>query len=1047
MLPTPTATSSSSVSATAELENLLTLPPPGWTPPLAASSSSSQQQQQLGMFIAHAALQALRESGDEQFLFLRTMIETLQQQQQQQQQIEQAMNHTTNSNHQNVVPEELLFHCITGCRHAMLIRWTTLSPCFRATLRNFFMMLGQDTNTLPSQQQQQQPPRFTSRTLQLACYTTCACFWKRDWKGGNNSSIRHHDGDDESLLTVPDLMTTTTTETTTITASHHPQEQQQQQNQMLLETMIRQLMPQLPPVHTQQDLMNYWKSIMIPSLPLPTTTTPPSATDTNTSLMSTASAATFLTLLIGEFVGKSRVPYQMPLEFHRQAHARFEQDGWLDICLDMNLTALGQVLNLVLQQSTITATTTTALDTQLLATGLANLTCLNDVINWEFGSDAWESLGMYQQLQQQQSSINGGGTSKTLIRPPVRWRNALLQPELWQGLLSQVYPHMIIHMTTSANTNVELGHRFIHALSELILALASIQGSIWPNDQHHRRLLCSYLVQGTLQLLTTTLSSHLPLQQQYPSELTQQVWLDALALVNRIIVNFQWSTLSQLPGTAATTTSNNNNTTTTVTISPLIQLVQAIADVSTSSWQAHVSECEAAQGDRESMEYSEWREEVLSTLLDGLVLLVAGGAVDQHYQHNMRQTPSSSGASSSSSPSWALAEAMGSIYSSFVMGRIRIAQWEEQYVIVSEQNGDQRDVIHDHQAMVQREEISQVDLQEEMTSVATIGRWHLGAALFCLSSLASTLFPQLQALWTETTTTITEDVSPQAAALLEGVRLWSMSLGHLITDDNTGETPIIPEAIISACQEQDPSNGTAAITVQALVSAMQMLRSIAEEQVSKLMVNPHDPRLSPLLATSLLWTLQRWAPAYILPVDWGTGRPLDYSAPAASKRSSVLAIWSGPEQSQQAVTFCLGLCLRYQCYWPQERQVQENASLLLMSLAKRAELRPLMVQSPALHQLVTLHCLTAGLRHGAPTSELEAAIRAKLGNHSNGANTAPPREMIYGYQRLPYKDRSRILTSILLACSDPQDAAANVMWNESLKAVGEAFQSLVQALS
>ena len=139
-----------------------------------------------------------------------------------------------------------------------------------------------------------------------------------------------------------------------------------------------------------------------------------------------------------------------------------------------------------------------------------------------------------------------------------------------------------------------------------------------------------------------------------------------------------------------------------------------------------------------------------------------------------------------------------------------------------------------------------------------------------------------------------------------------------MTDSNDGESPQVPDFVVNAC-ERDPS------VTNSIVQAVSTLNQFAQFQVSKIAANPSDLRLSPLLAKSFLWFLNRWAPAYIL--------PLGYSE--ATNKSPILAAWSSPEKIQEVVYFCLTLSLHYHCYWPHEGQVQESAAALLFSLAKR----------------------------------------------------------------------------------------------------------------
>ena len=320
-----------------------------------------------------------------------------------------------------------------------------------------------------------------------------------------------------------------------------------------------------------------------------------------------------------------------------------------------------------------------------------------------------------------------------------------------------------------------------------------------------------------------------------------------------------------------------------------------------------------------------------------------------------------------------------------------------------------------------REEIYALDLEQEMTSLAVVGRLDLQAALTFLAKLFSDLVPQLQSLWDGNV----GDVSAEAAGLLEESRLVTIYVGHLLTDDNVGETPVIPDAIIVACQ--DNQNATDAVG-----SAVHTLQQFAEFQASKIAVHPTDPRLSPMLGATFLWFFNRWAPAYILPADYaGSAIP-----------STITKAWTSPELVQQSVSFLTTLCVHYTCYWPHERQVQEKVAQLILSLAKHGpQMRLAMVEDTSFRELVACHCLTCGIRHSASHEEFEATVRAKA------KNTTLSMDMLRGYHRLPYDLKGKLVTGILVGCSNHGDEISETLHNNCLHAIHEAFSALVTVLS
>lgn len=188
---------------------------------------------------------------------------------------------------QQVTPdkEELFFHCITGFRHVLLTRWNTFGQIFRMHVRNYFMALGNASQF--------------SKFIRMACYNASASFWKREWREDMKGS------------------------------ASPPQQQQRPEEQPLLENIqSQQNQLQIPQLNTKSDLFAYLEGLFAQPGPL------------------MLSGAIFLTVLVGEFAGKSASNYNMPLEFHKRAHLDFGSD-WLDRSLQMGMQALSQVVNLI----------------------------------------------------------------------------------------------------------------------------------------------------------------------------------------------------------------------------------------------------------------------------------------------------------------------------------------------------------------------------------------------------------------------------------------------------------------------------------------------------------------------------------------------------------------------------------------------------------------------------------------------------------------------------------------------------------------------------
>lgn len=588
---------------------------------------------------------------------------------------------------------------------------------------------------------------------------------------------------------------------------------------------------------------------------------------------------------------------------------------------------------------------------------LAVVQLTTDVIGWEFGLAAWDT-----------GAVGASGIGRTILRPPVEWREYLARPD-FVGACFHV--HEIVASQAADTKSSRHMVTLAQNIRQVLLLLASLSGPMFV-DAEQRKLYASYVLEGTLKLLQTSCNKEL-------SEGTSSELLDTFQLISRLIVNFRLSVLVELPN--------------------LFPLLQGVTSVGTQLLTDNVKECEEARGDIECMEHREWREEALGLLLDCTVKLCGDPWLLYSGSEESRKSAQVS-----------LSAVLGPLYEGFVRCRTRMASLEEHYLVSNEAELEEV-----------KEEIIAIDQEEEMSSVSTLGRLNLSAAISCLSALFSQTMPQLQSLWEGN-----GHVTPETAALLEQSRLLTMYVAQLLTDDNSGESPAIPDAVVTACQDDKSLTGVIAPAVQALIQ-------FADTQVHKIAENPSNVRLSPLLAKSFLWFLHRWAPAYLYPIDYAS----------SNTTNPIITEWSSPEKAQQVISFCISLCIYYQSYWPHERQVQESAGTLLLSLAKRGgHIRSCMVSSQSFHQMVRFHCLTAGIRHCATQSEFEAAILSKAGDEG-----LPSMDMLWGYQSLSYDDKSRVLTALLVASSDSKDATANAMITELLKNIHDSFTSLVNALS
>lgn len=881
------------MSATQELLALLSVP---------VSSPRAQSASQTSY---HQAIQALRDSGDTSFLFLRTLLE---------------ITSADASTRKNLQHQELLFHCILGFRHVSLYRWTRYSLDFKTAVRDFLLSLGlnllreEHTSTIDS---------LVSKTVANASLASSAAFWKRMWRNPDQDNAPNASEEEAHLLQ---------------SMTSHP---------FLL-------------VHRFQscdELFQATESLV--NQPLTVSSEEP--TRLKQCNMATR-ASEFLSSLVGEFSGSSgAAQFNSSLEFHRLAHLAFEEKGLVQ-SLQIGMGGLGRIVPTLAQDSSL-------LD---LASSIVSLT--TDVLSWEFGSSGGRWV------------TSGGGYSpgsSGLVRPPESWRQYLVRPD-FLGAVFQVY-NSIRGSTGGVNGGYA---KLKHLLRQLLLLLSSITGPIFE-DKSQRLAYSGFLADGclsVLSLLSNELGSIASISLEQAEHLERET-VDMCSMISRLVTNFRIEGLSQLPNFST--------------------LLTAIATVGDILLKQNVEELRKVQGDIESVEGIEWRDESINLLLEAIVLLA-----DDHWLLGKRQ------GNMQDLASIAMASAISPLYQSYVTSRIEMAKMEEHYITVNAADLDEI-----------REEIVGTAFEEELTAASSLGRINILSSLSCLSSLFQVCLPRLQELFNIEAT----DVTPEAAVLLEEARVLIMCICHLLTDDSIGETPLIPEGILDACSppsisstdikrgSKDYANTTSIIT-QLVTSLM----GVAELQASKIAANAYNPHLSPLLATTLLNFFNRWAPAYILPSNY------DYDSSHCSGESNgIISTWRSVDTCKQALAFCVTLCLHYHCYWPHENQVQEGSAQLLMNLAKRnKEIRNHLMQAPMMEKLVALNIATSQMTHSSVNDAAGSNILSK--------------DMIDKFKRVPYKYRAQILTSTIVASSEVGDPIADRVLNESLQAVQNAFSMLVQ---
>jgi len=606
-----------------------------------------------------------------------------------------------------------------------------------------------------------------------------------------------------------------------------------------------------------------------------------------------------------------------------------------------------------------------------LAVAIVNLTV--DVLSWEFGS-----------LGGQWGRTGGTG----LVRPPETWREWIIRPD-FLGAIFELYKSLRGgngNDQSSEQTNAI--ENLKHVLRQLLILLSSITGSIFE-DRNEKIAYSGFMVDGCLSVFSLALSELVDTSHKSMNELEEleAEIVDMCSMILKLVCNFRIDLLSQL--------------------SSFSSMLSAISTIGDTLLKISVAELKKAQGDSELVEGEDWRNEAVGYLLEAVVLLTEDNWLVSARPGNAQDVAAS-----------AMSTALAPFYHSYVSCRLQMAKMEEYFITLNAADLDEV-----------REDIISRTMEEEMSLASSLGRVNLASSLSCLSSLYQVCLPRLKDLFEKE-----GEMTPDAASLLEEARLLIMCTCHLLTDDCSGETPLIPEAILNACCKpssapNDFKRGSEdyAQATSAIIDLVSSLIGVAEFQASRLAMNANNHHLSPLLAKTLLWFFKRWAPAYIFPSSQ------EYDSTRFESSSGILNVWRTQESAGKAVSFCVTLCLHYQCFWPQETQVQEESGNLLLAIAKRGRhMRILLMGSPSMEHLINLHSLTASKIHAS--SQL----------HQPHAGLSA--EIINGYKRISYKYRAQLLTAILIASSEIDDPKSENSFSACLRAVQNAFGSLLEAL-
>ena len=286
---------------------------------------------------------------------------------------------------------------------------------------------------------------------------------------------------------------------------------------------------------------------------------------------------------------------------------------------------------------------------------------------------------------------------------------------------------------------------------------------------------------------------------------------------------------------------------------------------------------------------------------------------------------------------------------------------------------------------------------ERMCALATLGRAKLPDAAALLIARLDGCTSQLRSYC--------ELVSAQGAAAAERAGASAASLaslheqcealvrcaGHLLADDpahgETLEPP--PEAVLAgACSDADAVESVPVARLSAAVIELLRLQLTAiSSHEAPPASSPLAAALSPLLGTSLLWFLRRFASTYLMPDE----------ATCSVLSPAYLALYgTDTPGAASLLSLCVDAAAMYIVRWSSEAETGEEACQLLAALARLRAPR----RGPAqmLSHLPSWHALAradpAALPNHSQRLLLEAMCRAAAANPDERARDATLRALI-----------------------------------------------------
>ncbi len=486
--------------------------------------------------------------------------------------------------------------------------------------------------------------------------------------------------------------------------------------------------------------------------------------------------ARMLQAMVEEFCARNTsTRIDLPLAFHRRSKEAFQENGLLE-SLRGGIVLLRSAMN-DSREGITSSSTTTGLSVHIIALVSSSVQLVSAIFSWEFH---------FQEVWQQHDT-----TSSSLISPGPTWRPFVICPDL----ISDVFH---VYNCCRSWTGQHSGmSNLLHNFQQLIVQFCSIHGEIFEGNEE-RRAYASFLLERLSMLLetipigkggstegTTTACSFysdaLTTTDEEEGRVRERM---ALALATRsLLMNFQLKELSELQ-TFETFLSRLS----TLTISVVTAASHA-----------------ASNGSDVSLN---WHLETFSELLHCWVLMASDSAVLKFkFKTNLEDYKRAEKLRSG------LSLVVLPLYDAYVQARRLISRAEAARAISSEEDGDVN-------------EIELADISEELCQVAALGRLAASGSGGGLETTIRSLSLAQTAVENLVCTGMIENVPgidpttgfPIAAAfsVLEEARICFLMAGHLLAEDDDGETPVIPESLMEPLSTNPE-------TAQNVVTLLQMI--------------------------------------------------------------------------------------------------------------------------------------------------------------------------------------------------------------------------------